>query len=231
MVGRTFRVEPRLLLRGCLFRRLVRLAVVGHPDGVGRRHFAWILNTGELRRERDSNPRYLLGTHAFQACTFDHSDISPKKTRQTAGAKVSPATEREGFGFRLADHPLASSPPSSPAGALLAPFPRYRSAETPVRIPIFAVRGGLYRQSVASYGERGIRTLGSLTRSTVFETARFNRSRISPVFPASASIPVTVGSGTAPRPGCRYKQSRRDVPSAPCMRLRGFEPPTFRSAI
>jgi hypothetical protein len=32
---------------------------------------------GELRRERDSNPRYLLGTYAFQAYTFDHSDISP----------------------------------------------------------------------------------------------------------------------------------------------------------
>jgi hypothetical protein len=30
------------------------------------------------------------------------------------------------------------------------------------------------------YGERGIRTLGTLTGSTVFETARFNRSRISP---------------------------------------------------
>jgi hypothetical protein len=30
------------------------------------------------------------------------------------------------------------------------------------------------------YGERGIRTLGPLLRTTVFETARFNRSRISP---------------------------------------------------
>ena len=30
-------------------------------------------------------------------------------------------------------------------------------------------------------GERGIRTLGTLTGSTVFETARFNRSRISPM--------------------------------------------------
>ncbi len=32
----------------------------------------------EKRREGDSNPRCLLGTHAFQACTLNHSDISPK---------------------------------------------------------------------------------------------------------------------------------------------------------
>ena len=31
------------------------------------------------------------------------------------------------------------------------------------------------------FGERGIRTLGAREGSTVFETARFNRSRISPV--------------------------------------------------
>ena len=29
------------------------------------------------RRERDSNPRYCLGTHAFQACALNHSAISP----------------------------------------------------------------------------------------------------------------------------------------------------------
>ena len=33
----------------------------------------------KIRRERDLNPRCLLGTHDFQSCTFDHSDISPKK--------------------------------------------------------------------------------------------------------------------------------------------------------
>ena len=33
---------------------------------------------------------------------------------------------------------------------------------------------------LSSFGERGIRTLGTLAGSTVFETARFNRSRISP---------------------------------------------------
>src|ERR1700709_439842 len=31
----------------------------------------------EWRRERDSNPRYCLGTHAFQACALNHSAISP----------------------------------------------------------------------------------------------------------------------------------------------------------
>ncbi len=29
------------------------------------------------RSEGDSNPRYLLGTHDFQSCTFDHSVIAP----------------------------------------------------------------------------------------------------------------------------------------------------------
>jgi hypothetical protein len=29
------------------------------------------------RREGDSNPRYLLGMHAFQACALNHSAISP----------------------------------------------------------------------------------------------------------------------------------------------------------
>src|ERR1035437_8387170 len=32
------------------------------------------------RREGDSNPRYLLGIHAFQACALNHSAISPPKT-------------------------------------------------------------------------------------------------------------------------------------------------------
>ena len=31
----------------------------------------------EWRREGDSNPRYCLGTHAFQACALNHSAISP----------------------------------------------------------------------------------------------------------------------------------------------------------
>src|SRR5579884_1301066 len=33
---------------------------------------AWV-----WRREGDSNPRYCLGTHAFQACALNHSAISP----------------------------------------------------------------------------------------------------------------------------------------------------------
>ena len=36
----------------------------------GRRKFRW-------RREGDSNSRYFLGTHAFQACALNHSAISP----------------------------------------------------------------------------------------------------------------------------------------------------------
>ena len=68
---------------------------------------------------------------------------------------------------------MASSDPAPPpVGAVLAPIPPYRSAGAPLRIPL----SDRYLNS----GERGIRTLGTLTGLTVFETARFNRSRISP---------------------------------------------------
>ena len=36
----------------------------------------------QKRKEGDSNPRYLLGTHAFQACTLNHSDIFPRNCFQ-----------------------------------------------------------------------------------------------------------------------------------------------------
>ena len=35
------------------------------------------LKISKWRREGDSNPRYFLGTHAFQACALNHSAISP----------------------------------------------------------------------------------------------------------------------------------------------------------
>ena len=35
--------------------------------------------TNLWRREGDSNPRYLLGIHAFQACALNRSAISPSK--------------------------------------------------------------------------------------------------------------------------------------------------------
>ena len=34
------------------------------------------------RRGRDSNPRWLLTTHAFQACTFDRSDTSAYSSKR-----------------------------------------------------------------------------------------------------------------------------------------------------
>jgi hypothetical protein len=37
--------------------------------------FVWLVS--DWRREGDSNPRYLLGIHAFQACALNHSAISP----------------------------------------------------------------------------------------------------------------------------------------------------------
>ncbi len=34
-----------------------------------------------IRRGRDSNPGYLVGTHAFQACRLNHSRTSPKNSQ------------------------------------------------------------------------------------------------------------------------------------------------------
>src|SRR5215468_6921876 len=60
-----------------------RRRLEGSSSGTVQRRTSW-------RREWDSNPRYLLGTHAFQACAFSRSAISPfRLTRALA--------EREGF--------------------------------------------------------------------------------------------------------------------------------------
>ena len=39
-------------------------------------------NSTAWRRGGDSNPRYLLGTHAFQACSLNHSDTPPQFERE-----------------------------------------------------------------------------------------------------------------------------------------------------
>ena len=68
-------------------------------------------------------------------------------------------------------------------------------------------------------GERGIRTLGTLARSTVFETAPFNHSGTSPHQLKSARIT---------RPGLSIRQiaGRQDVGSGNCgsIRLRAYTP-------
>ena len=58
-------------LRAGVFRKARHrhyLGVAGPPEG-------W-------RREGDSNPRYLLSNHAFQACALNHSAISPAAHHQ-----------------------------------------------------------------------------------------------------------------------------------------------------
>jgi hypothetical protein len=40
-----------------------------------------LVEVKDWRRERDSNPRWVLATHAFQACALNHSAISPPKGR------------------------------------------------------------------------------------------------------------------------------------------------------
>lgn len=39
----------------------------------------------EWRRGGDSNPRYLLGIHAFQACALNHSATSPPNAIHPSG--------------------------------------------------------------------------------------------------------------------------------------------------
>jgi hypothetical protein len=58
------------------------------------------------RREWDSNPRYLLGTHAFQACAFSRSAISPECPALPAllrQAEQQILAEREGFEPSIGD--------------------------------------------------------------------------------------------------------------------------------
>ena len=81
--------------------------------------------------------------------------------------------ERGGFGPRRFRPGSSSAPPAPSVGDIVSPPPRYRSARAPVRIPTV-------RSLKKTTGERGIRTPETLTGLTVFETARFNRSRISP---------------------------------------------------
>src|SRR5262245_1312481 len=42
----------------------------------------------QWRRGGDSNPRYVLRTHAFQACSLSHSDTSPGAANGTSGRWV-----------------------------------------------------------------------------------------------------------------------------------------------
>ena len=71
---------------------------------------------------------------------------------------------------RLRPLPAASMPPFPPSG------------RRGLRIESQAITDSVEKSGKHSRltGERGIRTLGTLTGSTVFETVRFNRSRISP---------------------------------------------------
>ena len=67
------------------------------------------------RRGRESNPRYLLGTHDFQSCTFGHSVTSP-----FYGWLRALLAEREGFEppvpFRV--HLISNQAPSTGLGHL-----------------------------------------------------------------------------------------------------------------
>ena len=98
-------------------------------------------------------PSMRFRIHAFQACSLSHSDISPchEPTRSTGtGADRSPGV---GSGSRSISAPFVSN------------------ALRPHRPGCAFLKNG---------GERGIRTLGGVTPTAVFETAAFNHSAISP---------------------------------------------------
>ena len=132
------------------------------------------------RREGDSNPRCLVSTHAFQAWTLNHSDISPKETIKRAGDAIPGDSV---FRVRVL---RARKPASSPAGGTLPPVPsvgrRGLGSNPPNQVRSVCRLPVAFPPSVTLHvsGERGIRTPGTREGSTVFETARFNRSRISP---------------------------------------------------
>ena len=140
----------------------------------------------------------LSSTHAFQACTFDHSDISPKKPK--------PEQRREGDSVFVANILFApqTRPNLLPAASCRLTLPSVGgdSASNPR-----SVMKGLH------LAERGGFEPPEPCGSAVFETVRFNHSRISPVW--KLSLPVKKGLPS---------QTAR-------MRLSGFEPPAFRSAI
>ena len=60
------------------------------------------------------NPRYLLGTYAFQAYTFDHSDISPKCNG--AGGIRTPGTLASSMVFETISFNHSDTAPYNPQG-------------------------------------------------------------------------------------------------------------------
>src|SRR5665213_1787350 len=68
------------------------------------------------RREGDSNPRYLLGIHAFQACALNHSAISPCAVK-SGNSGNHPAIEPADAVQRAKQNLIKTFPPAKNATA------------------------------------------------------------------------------------------------------------------
>ena len=185
----------------------------------------------------------LTSTHAFQACTLGHSVISPAPRMEQGRLRTGmyrQTPQRHGWSKGGCVQGCTGRRPSAMDGARAA-----------AQAPPWCIK-------IAS-GESGIRTHGAASGSTVFETARFDRSRISPsartararlrtrMYKQTRIQPrmgrgrrstVTYQSRPSSTDGARGSKttrgrppasSRGRRPSSSCPR--GFEPPTFRSAV
>ncbi len=167
---------------------------------------------GVVRREWDSNPRY----------PYEYTRLPSVHLRPLGHLSQTPWMEQG-----RCVQGCTSSRPSATESRSAAAYTEVRS-DAQHREP---------ESTTQSRGESGIRTHGAASGSTVFETARFDRSRISP----SARVPgrLRAPPGDARRlhtrrrtqkPKTRSRLSRRGRrPGYSCPR--GFEPPTFRSAV
>ena len=160
-------------------------------------------------------PPVPFGTQPFQDCTLNRSDISPRFEKKGFHAEAFQNSLKK-LGFTL-NHAISARIPTgesygergirSPvAYVVYAPSdpPPATAAHIVCALPRAARRSLRFESQQGSRTERGGFEPPDPCGSTVFETARIDRSRISPSF----LQPV-------------FNRSR----------LRGFEPPAFRSAI
>jgi hypothetical protein len=109
----------------------------------------------QRRRGWDSNPRYLLGTHALQACPFGHSGTSPHQIITISGPpwqRPGPLAWRATDGSRSSNHPhrclnlcrplWLRTPPGNMRGLLRSHIARAASPFLPSQSPTGLVAAG-----------------------------------------------------------------------------------------
>ena len=117
----------------------------------------------------------LAPTHDFQSCRFSHSRISPLTNVRDCISARSPSDG--GLGFDAEPSPADKSVEDwRTLGFGAEPNPKGEASRDAHARRQSKAAGGWPKIG----GEGGIRTHGAREGSTVFETARFNRSRTSP---------------------------------------------------